>query len=547
MFAHHQLYALCVDIVSQSFICNTLVDIIETFLLFAMASFTADDLKQEMVDVQKMIESRGFDPDYSSALDICILQGLMTKVSNLQSLSTVDATDLFKLLNDLQMPDAIKPMLKEAIENKLAGTTLCIATLAKPQYLEDINNYLTQAEWTVLESKSHSYQSKVQVVVDRLISLQVVSLHEQTVKHCIALLLAVHFGQDWPSYQSIYTMVQDFKKCFGACTKSGPTRMVRYPSLPSMLPQDIRNKAYQNPEQQPIAREVERMKMIANLHVPLRNTSSLLKKNIDVNTSASSGSQAQQFQHVPHNNASSTQMPNMFASNFGFGQGQPADVMQFFQRMCMPQMFSAHPGSYGWPMANNLITPPVPSTTWSSNDDGSKSISANASTPAGAARLAIEYSPRKKGLATSSSDSLALRAPELLVEESTEDSKKAADGSKTSAEYEDAAFQALLAKKEKDAKKKKKGTVKEKVQPMKRPAAAAASSSSEPSKRIKFDEYSVSSEDAATMTVHSFTSKHYHAATQCAKRSGLDDYDAKIKGRVAYKEAKLLWMQHHNK
>ena len=82
---------------------------------------------------------------------------------------------------------------------------------------------------------------------------------------------------------------------------------------------------------------------------------------------------------------------------------------------------------------------------------------------------------------------------------------------------------------------------------MKRPAAAAASSSSEPSKRIKFDEYSVSSEDVATMTVHSFTSKHYHAATQCAKRNGLDDYDAKIKGRVAYKEAKQLWMQHHNK
>ena len=490
-----------------------------------MTSFTADDIKRELRDLQDMVQSRADDLNYSSSLDVCLIQGLVSKVSQLATLLTTDATDLFKLVKALGMPDTVKSQLKEAIEIKLAGTSQSIVTSAKPQYLEDINNYFTEAEWGLLENSTCSYQSKVQIVVDRLVSLQLVSLHEQTVKFAVALLLAVHFGQNWPSYQSVYTMVGDFKKCFGASVKNGFCKLVRYPVQPSMLARDMYDKAYPNPDQPPVCKDIERLKMIATLHIPLRSTSALLR--------TSSSSQPSQPSQPLHPSPQSSPTAGGFFG--GVGANQTPEALQMMARMCWPHMFpvnqmTQHPWfNYGG-LPTMASTPQAPSQP----DQGS----ASASKP-----LAIQYSPPKRVASTAITLSenadarLQLRTTDLKDEanEVVEETPTA----KTSAEYEDNAFQALLANSQKKNKGKK-SAAKSNAKVMKRPAAAS-SSSEKPAKQVKIAEYAVGDADLTTMSEHSFTSKRYHAAKLQAMRAGSDDYDAKLKARVAYKAAKALW------
>ena len=489
-----------------------------------MASFTADDLKRELRDLHEMVQSRTDDLNYSSCLDVCLIQGLVAKVSQLATLLTTDATDLFKLIKALGVPETVKAQLKEAIEIKLAGTSQGVLISAKPQYLEDINNYFTEAEWSLLENSTSSYQSKLQVVVDRLVSLQLVSLHEQTVKYAVALLLAVHFGQNWPSYQSVYTMVNDFKKCFGASVKNGLCKLVRYPVQPSMLARDMYETAYPNPDQPPVCKAIERLKMIATLHIPLRSTSSLLK-----NSSASQPSHPSQPLHQ------STQSSPTTASFFGVGTNPSPEALQMMARMYWPHMFPVNQMTQS-PWLNCGALPTMASTPQapSQSDHGL----APAPKP-----LAIQYSPPKRVASASSISSeladerLPLRTHDLPVEETEVIDERLA--AKTSADYEDKAFQALLAKTQKKSKSEK-SAAKSNAKVMKRPAAASSSSEKE-AKRMNIDEYKVGDADVTTTSEHSFTSKHYHAAKLMATRAGSDDYEAKLKARVAYKEAKALW------
>ena len=117
-------------------------------------------------------------------------------------------------------------------------------SIAKPQTLVDIQNYLTHNDWLVLEDINSSLVKKQNTLALRLRQLGVVSLHEQTCKAAVSLIL--HTLSSLPPYDVIHSMVMDFKGAFaasgGAC-KSG-IYINKYPVNPSDLPVQLFKDAY---------------------------------------------------------------------------------------------------------------------------------------------------------------------------------------------------------------------------------------------------------------------------------------------------------------
>ena len=71
---------------------------------------------------------------------------------------------------------------------------------------------MTKNDWKTLDNPSSTYVAKTNTIVRRLKLFGVKSLHEQTAKYCVALLLTT-FNQ-LPSYQVIHQMLVEFKQRF---------------------------------------------------------------------------------------------------------------------------------------------------------------------------------------------------------------------------------------------------------------------------------------------------------------------------------------------
>ena len=137
-------------------------------------------------------------------------------------------------------------------------------------------NYLTHNDWMVLEDINSSLIQKQNTIAHRLRQLGVVSLHEQTCKAAVSLIL--HTLSSLPAYDVIHSMVMDFKGAFaasgGAC-KSG-IYINKYPVNPSNLPPQLFKDAYGAEVPQP--KVLEKLQVLKQ-HIPLRQTSKLLGKS----------------------------------------------------------------------------------------------------------------------------------------------------------------------------------------------------------------------------------------------------------------------------
>jgi hypothetical protein len=139
-------------------------------------------------------------------------------------------------------------------------------------------NYLVQSDWDKLDDPRTSLQDMVHVVVGapQRVGLQVGC--EQTVKWAIALVLHCHTDNNggFPTYNSVFLLVHEFKSTMESCRKPGyPYRVAVYPELPASLDAPHYNYAYPegNP---PIARCMPKLASYAMNHVPLRKNAKVL-------------------------------------------------------------------------------------------------------------------------------------------------------------------------------------------------------------------------------------------------------------------------------
>ena len=272
-------------------------------------------------------------------------------------------------------------------------------------------------------------------VVRRLKLLGVKSLHEQTAKYGVALLLSTL--TTLPEYKLIHQMLCEFKQVFHRDLTKVQVPFVRnYPSNPAELPKTILEVAYTegNP---PCPMEIDTIAMIANNHVPVRSTSKLL--------TGGTNKTKQKEEKNPGGPSSSSKCNANAESMMANGQMNPVNQACVMMMNCMAKM---HQFQQAMGAETKIqMSPKKPKE--------------------------LEDKPKAETLASAAAafnpSTRALPIEDLNAKKETKDEEKAnqcdtdkADKKedkqeqKTAEQFEEAAYQALLARKEKKKMKRQK-------------------------------------------------------------------------------------------
>ena len=181
------------------------------------------------------------------------------------------------------MPEDIKTKILEAVDGSvMSGNTLktSMKLTQMPQTHDYIHNYLTQKDWEALEN--NGLWPGLRTLVARLKQIGVNSCKEGIKRQVLAILVLVECHQrQMPRYEDIYDLgehfCQKFKSSAVRCAPGVPS-LAEYPEHPSDISSDFISLAYPA-DDPPVAKHLEDLNYIAWNHIPLRETSKLLKKN----------------------------------------------------------------------------------------------------------------------------------------------------------------------------------------------------------------------------------------------------------------------------
>jgi hypothetical protein len=243
------------------------------------------DLKlvHEISHVSSYLASR---PDATNASSVELANKLARSMTQqVQHMPFIDASAASRLSDAVKTSgytQAGKTMIGDAIDaqmTKSMGDTPRTATTPKPcsqRLHEHMPRYLTMAETTKLQCTKTSYDTKQQVVIDRLKLIGLNHTDELTMAFAVALL-TIHHDDKLPSYKNVFSRYNDFKVAFKCCTRIWPFGFISvYPSSPSELPDEMRKHAYA--DEQPSGYDVHRLKFVATKQVPMRSNSKLLRQ-----------------------------------------------------------------------------------------------------------------------------------------------------------------------------------------------------------------------------------------------------------------------------
>ncbi len=242
-------------------------------LSLEMAAPTVSDILLEMSDAQDLMVTR-----LSDAVKKNSIAALAKKIEKLGSMDSSSALKLCRALDESYFDEGVKTVIQLAIDARLAsGLQASASSTMKQQHLAHTVNYLTAGDWAVIMNPRAVPAQMIQVMATRLSKLQIRSLHEQTVKWPVAIVL--HCVQQntgrFPRYQTICDWVQDFKRQFESYKSDIPENpIIHYPVDPSGLPEELYEAAYDSADP-PIAKVLPGFNALG-AHIPLRSNSALL-------------------------------------------------------------------------------------------------------------------------------------------------------------------------------------------------------------------------------------------------------------------------------
>ena len=221
---------------------------------------------------------------------------MVAQINKLPTITSDSAKSLTEALAASGYDEAGKAAILQAIDT---GLTSNIINTPKNQkggvngwasnYLwEGQTNYYTEQDWAGLLSSTKPLMNKVQIIVDRFMSLGITCPDEWTIAWATAILVRCHF-RVFPKYKAVFDLVGDFKEAVRSCKKPWPFSFIaNYPTIPQELPANVFAHAY-DPDDQPVAKQLGRLKQTALNHIPLRKHNKLLIEEATAAKSAAAG------------------------------------------------------------------------------------------------------------------------------------------------------------------------------------------------------------------------------------------------------------------
>jgi hypothetical protein len=250
------------------------------------------DLVNEISGIATVLSRRSSMPNASRTSDATtkMSTNMVAAFGNKLLSAHVDAMGAVRLYDavattglDVDVANAIQTLIDDKISTDASSSTHIVgkATPTKPQVLLYPHTYLTGSQWAVIDDATISIKRKQMTLVACLRSVGMRSLHEQTKRPVVAILVWAHYKATnrWPTYHMIYEWVKEFTATFDRHSCNDIVEYLAvYPSSPYELPAAVYQAAYPDPSDPPVTADVP-IDMISQ-HVPLRSSSKLL--NIDM-------------------------------------------------------------------------------------------------------------------------------------------------------------------------------------------------------------------------------------------------------------------------
>jgi len=233
-----------------------------------MASFT--DVLTEFSDMQPLMVN----PLTGGAVKEGLIKALCAKIASCASMPIADAARLSAALLASPVEMEHKEPLQRAMEARLLAGPQGSKDMARPQRLEHVLHYLSADDWARIEMPTATATSMMQVIAQRFIKLGIRSLHEQTVRWAIAVVVQTMQAKssNWPHPQLMYQWVVQFKRDFEILkVPYAFEKVTTSPADPQSLPQAVYDGAYST-DDPPIVKPSDRFMEIGPL-IPLRSNS----------------------------------------------------------------------------------------------------------------------------------------------------------------------------------------------------------------------------------------------------------------------------------
>ena len=231
-----------------------------------MSGWTVQDIRTEVSEVSSLMVARAPPPGSWEAavesynrLQSSLVASLCNKIAGILVLSAGGALELMQSVVEATLPETAKGDIQAALDSKLNASSQSSAPRAfgghrRPQQLLFPANYLTAQDWDELMAPDAGLFRLTMIVVQRYKRLGVKSLHEQTVKWAVAMLVCLWTDRagKLPSYSQIFELVKDFKKAWETglsdISHVGLQTLYEFPEHTADLPDGFVEKAYGSDE-----------------------------------------------------------------------------------------------------------------------------------------------------------------------------------------------------------------------------------------------------------------------------------------------------------
>ena len=167
------------------------------------------DIIAEMADIEQLLNNA----HVSDRVKAALIESLVGKVGRVKVMDPTGAASFLQALECGSISGAHRKPLQAAVEDRLSE---CIQAGSKkkigqePQQLTNILSYVSNDDWLEMSRPGPvNVDAMINQICKRLVRLDMVSLHEQTVKAVAQVLLHLYCDstKQWPTYHEIYSLV----------------------------------------------------------------------------------------------------------------------------------------------------------------------------------------------------------------------------------------------------------------------------------------------------------------------------------------------------
>ena len=489
---------------------------------------TVSDILTELIDISGLLAH-----NLQPATKDNLVKGLSSKITSIQVMDPTIARTILESVQASALGGSYKDILSSAVEQRLSSgfEKTSVKQSKDPQLMTNVCAFLTISDWQTIDGPRSAPGAIMSVICARLSALNIQSLHEQTVKASVTIIISIMKtrSQVWPSYHMIHDWVNGFKKEFQLHKRASDLPCVlKFPQDPSGIPQALYTAAYTE-EDPPVVRSIPMFKAMSEM-VPLRGNSALLQREMHMNPVFNQGMMPMQGKqvHMDMLMQGATNLPGfkMLHQSRGQAQPQPRMLLDHGYHAHSPQAMSAKaqsPESSPTARASG-IEPPHQSMYDGGGHDMPKAVGP-------------ELSPGH------------LRTE--LAGGASKDSTEPLASVESAHDFEQSVFSALVARTK--TRRKPAAAVGtddssaedacKSLHPCRKRPASAAPLEGCVMKRPAGSLYTVrlTAADTKVTTLHNITSKHYSRARALAQKAGLPESKCKVHAKHAFHTAKDQW------